>query len=101
MDAYVATLQDGFQEFGLGSDTVLIGNGFGGTVALAFAIAHPEKLSRLIISDAAAGFPPEGGEAFATMSSKVADGGLGRIAEIAARRGFSPRYLAAHPEKTE
>src|SRR3974390_1326891 len=33
MDAYVATFQDGFQEFGLGSDTVLIGNGFGGTAA--------------------------------------------------------------------
>jgi len=101
MDAYVATLQDGFQEFGLGSDTVLIGNGFGGTVALAFAIAHPEKLSRLIISDAAASFPPEGREAFATMSRKVADGGLGSIAEIAARRVFSPAYLAAHPEKIE
>jgi len=78
-----------------------LGNGFGGTVALAFAIAHPEKLSRLIISDAAASFPPEGREAFATMSSKVADGGLGSIAEIAARRVFSPAYLAAHPEKIE
>lgn len=99
MDAYVATLQDGFQEFGLGGDTVLIGNGFGGTVALAFAIAHPETLSRLIVCDAAASFPPEGREAFATMSRKVADGGLGSIADIAAKRVFSPAYLAAHPEK--
>jgi pimeloyl-ACP methyl ester carboxylesterase len=99
MDAYVATLQDGFQEFGLGNDTVLIGNGFGGTVALAFAIAHPEALSRLIVSDAAASFPPEGRDAFAVMSRKVADGGLGSIAEIAARRVFSPSYLAANPEK--
>jgi pimeloyl-ACP methyl ester carboxylesterase len=101
MDAYVATLQDGFSEFGLGNDTVLIGNGFGGTVALAFAIAHPERLSRLIICDAAAGFPPEGREAFATMGSKVAAGGLGSIAEIAAKRVFSPKYLAAHREKIE
>ena len=101
MDAYVATLQDGFQEFGLSKDTVLIGNGFGGTVALAFAIAHPECISRLVVSDAAAGFPPEGREAFATMASKVAGGGLGSIAEIAAKRVFSPAYLAAHPEKIE
>jgi pimeloyl-ACP methyl ester carboxylesterase len=98
-DAYVAAIQDGFVEFGLSKDTVLIGNGFGGTLAVAFAIAHPECLSRLIVCDAAARFPQEGRDAFATMARKVADGGLGSIADIAARRVFSPTYLAAHPEK--
>ena len=29
MDAYIAVLEDGFQEFGIASDSVLIGNGFG------------------------------------------------------------------------
>jgi len=101
LDAYVATLQDGFQEFELASDTVLIGNGFGGTVALAFAIAHPERVSRLMICDAAACFPPEGREAFAAMAQKVTEGGLASIAEIAAKRIFSPSYLAAHPEKID
>ena len=101
MDAYVASIEDGFQEFGLSNDTVLIGNGFGGTVALAFAIAHPERLSRLVISDAAAGFPPQGRDAFAVMARKVAEGGLGSIAEIAAKRVFSPAYLSQHPEKIE
>jgi 3-oxoadipate enol-lactonase len=101
MDAYVATIEDGFQEFGIASDAILIGNGFGGTVALAFAIAHPERISKLVLSDAAAGFPPAGREAFAVMAQKVAEGGLGSIAEIAAKRVFSPAYLAAHPEKIE
>ncbi len=101
MDAYVAIIEDGFDEFGIGKDSVLIGNGFGGTIALAFALAHPERISKLVVSDAAAGFPPEGREAFATMAEKVADGGLGSIAEIAAKRVFSPAYLAAHPEKIE
>src|SRR3974390_2403147 len=45
MDAYVATLPDGFQEFGLGSDPVLIGTGFGGPAALAFPTAHPPAAS--------------------------------------------------------
>jgi 3-oxoadipate enol-lactonase len=31
------------------------------------------------------------------MAAKVADGGLGAIAEIAAKRVFSPSYLAANP----
>jgi pimeloyl-ACP methyl ester carboxylesterase len=35
MDAYVAVIEDGFDEFGIGRDSVLMGNGFGGTVALA------------------------------------------------------------------
>lgn len=101
MDAYLATIEDGFEEFGIGKDAILMGNGFGGTVALAFALAHPERISRLVLSDAAAGFPPEGREAFAVMAQKVADGGLGSIAEIAAKRVFSPAYLAAQPEKIE
>jgi pimeloyl-ACP methyl ester carboxylesterase len=101
MDAYVATIEDGFEEFGIGKDAVLIGNGFGGTVALAFAIAHPERLAKLVISDAAACFPPEGRQAFAAMAQKVADGNLGAVAEVAAKRVYSPAYLAAHPEKVE
>ena len=101
MDAYLAVIEDGFEEFGIGKDSVLVGNGFGGTVALAFALAHPERISKLVLSDAAAGFPPLGREAFAVMAEKVADGGLGSIAEIAAKRVFSPAYLAAHPEKIE
>ena len=58
MDAYLAIVEDGFDEFDIGKDSVLIGNGFGGTVALAFALAHPERISKLVVSDAAAGFPP-------------------------------------------
>jgi 3-oxoadipate enol-lactonase len=101
MDAYVATIQDGFQEFGLAPDTILIGNGFGGTIALAFAIAHPESISKLIVCDAAAAFPEAGKAQFAAMAQKVADGRLGSIAEIAAKGVFSTAYLAAHPEKIE
>jgi pimeloyl-ACP methyl ester carboxylesterase len=101
MDAYVAAIEDGFQEFGIASDSILIGNGFGGTVALAFALAHPERISKLLLSDAAACFPAEGRKQFEVMATKVSEGGLGAIAEIAAKRVFSPAYLAAHPEAIE
>jgi 3-oxoadipate enol-lactonase len=98
MDAYVARIEDGFQEWQIGNDAILLGNGFGGTVALAFALAHPERIKRLVVSDAAAGFPDEGRKAFAAMADKVAQSGLGAVAEIAAKRVYSPAYLAAHPE---
>ncbi len=101
MDNYIAVIEDGFDEFGIEANAVLMGNGFGGTVALAFALAHPERVAKLVVSDAAACFPPEGRQQFTVMAQKVADGGLGTIAEIAAKRVFSPVYLAAHPEKIE
>ena len=101
MDAYIACIEDGFDEFGIANDAVLIGNGFGGTVALAFALAHTERLSKLVVSDAAACFPPDGRKQFEVMAQKVAEGGLGSIAEIAAKRVFSPAFLAAHPEAIE
>ncbi len=101
MDAYIATIEDGFEEFGIANDAILIGNGFGGTVALAFALAHPERIAKLVVSDAAAAFAVEGKKQFEVMASKVAEGGLGAIAEIAAKRVFSPAYLTAHPELIE
>lgn len=101
MDAYVATIEGGFDEFGVAKDAILLGNGFGGTIALAFGIAHPERISKLVLCDAAAAFPPEGRQGFAVMEQKVAEGGLGAVAEIAAKRVYSPAYLAAHPEKVE
>ncbi len=101
MDAYIAAIEDGFEEFKIANDAVLIGNGFGGTVALAFALAHPERISKLVVSDAAACFPDEGRKQFEVMAAKVAAGGLGSVAEIAAKRVFSPAYLAAHPELIE
>lgn len=101
MDAYVAAVEDGFDEFAIAKDAILMGNGFGGTVALAFAIAHPERISKLVLSDAAACFPPQGREAFAVMAQKVAESGLGAVAEIAAKRVHSPAYLEAHPEAIE
>ncbi|HWG05972.1 MAG TPA: alpha/beta fold hydrolase [Beijerinckiaceae bacterium] len=101
MDAYVAIIEDGFQEFEISKDAVLIGNGFGGSVAVAFAIAHPERIARLVVSDAAAGFPPEGRQQFAAMAQKVAEAGLGAVAEISAKRVYSPAYLASHPEKID
>src|SRR5262249_13647463 len=76
MDAYVARIEDGFQEWQIGSDAILVGNGFGGTVALAFALAHPDMIKKLVVSDAAGGFPDEGKKAFAVMAEKVAQDGL-------------------------
>jgi 3-oxoadipate enol-lactonase len=101
MDAYVARVEDGFQEFQVGEDAVLLGNGFGGMLALAFALAHPSRLGKLVLCDAAPGFPEQGKQAFRVMAERVAADGLGAIADMAANRVFHPAYLATHPDAIE
>jgi 3-oxoadipate enol-lactonase len=95
--AHVAWLRQAFDAFDIGNGAALLGNGFGGTLALAFALDHPERVGRLILCDVAAGFPEEGKQAFRVMAAKVAQGGMGAIAEIAARRVYHDAYIAKHP----
>jgi 3-oxoadipate enol-lactonase len=101
LDAYVDWIDQAMAAFGVKPGAVLLGNGFGGTLALGYAIAHPAKIKRLVVCDAAAGFPEQGKQAFRVMAEKVREGGLGAIAEIAANRVFHPAYLAAHPHAVE
>jgi pimeloyl-ACP methyl ester carboxylesterase len=98
IDAYGEWVREAFDAFGIGRDAILMGNGFGGTVALAFALAHGDRLAKLVLCDVAPGFPEEGKQAFRVMAAKVAEGGMGTIAEIAANRVFHAAYLAAHPQ---
>lgn len=94
----VAFVQRAFDDFGIAPDTVLMGNGYGGTVALAFAIAHPDRVGKLVLADVAPGFPEAGKQAFRVMSDRVAAAGLGAIADIASNRVFHQAYLAQHPQ---
>ncbi len=85
----------------LADGTTLIANGFGGTVALAMALRHGKRFGRLVLSDLAAGFPPQGRAAFEVMATKVTSEGIGSVATISAHRVFHEAYLAAHPEAIE
>src|SRR5436190_16476072 len=94
MERYTEFVAQALREFGM-QDAILLGNGFGGTLALAFALSNARSVRKLILCDVAAYFPPEGKEAFRLMAQKVATEGLGSIAGIAANRVFHPAYLNA------
>jgi 3-oxoadipate enol-lactonase len=101
LEAHVAWMARAFDGFGIGPRATLLGNGFGGTLALAFALDYPKRLGQLVVCDAAAGFPEPGKQAFRMMAEKVAAGGVETIVEIAANRVYHPAYLAAHPNALE
>jgi 3-oxoadipate enol-lactonase len=96
IDGYADRIARVFDD-GLHSDTIVIANGFGGTIAAAMAIRHGDKFGPMVLSDAAAGFPPEGRKTFEAMAEKVAAEGIASVATIAANRVFHTSYLDAHP----
>jgi pimeloyl-ACP methyl ester carboxylesterase len=98
---YADLLAEVFDSDGLARDTIVIANGFGGTIAAAMAIRHGDSFGRLVLSDAAAGFPPEGRKAFELMAEKVSIEGIASVAAISANRVFHKAYLDAHPNAIE
>lgn len=85
----------------LAPGSTLLGNGFGGFVAVALAARHGALFEKLLLVDTAAGFPAAAKAAFGAMADRVRNGGMGTVAEIAARRIFHDAYLAAHPEAVD
>ncbi|HZV21332.1 MAG TPA: alpha/beta fold hydrolase [Hyphomicrobiales bacterium] len=101
IENYAGWLVEACEGLGVAPGATVIANGFGGTVVLALAAKKDGWLGKLILSDVAAGFPPEGRKAFEVMATKVENEGMASVATIAANRVFHPAYLAAHPEAVE
>lgn len=76
----------------------VLGNGFGGFVAVALAIRHGERIGALIAAPALASFPAPAREPFRVMAGKVREGGMASVLDAAINRMFPPAFIAAHPE---
>ena len=81
-----------------GEDAIVLGNGYGGLVALLMAIRHPKVASKLVLADCGAAFSEAGRDAFRNMAAASRAKGLSAITEVAMRRLFAPEFQAGHPE---
>ena len=81
-----------------GEATILLGNGYGGFVALQMAIRHPDIACKLILADCGAAFSEPGREAFRNMAAVSIAKGLSAITDVAMRRLFAPEFQAQHPD---
>jgi 3-oxoadipate enol-lactonase len=81
-----------------GEDVIVLGNGYGGFVALQMAIRHPNIATKLILADCGAAFSEAGREAFRNMAAASKAKGLSAITDIAMRRLFAPEFQEANPE---
>lgn len=87
----------GIAGLGLEEKPILLGNGYGGFIALMTAIRHPGIASRLVLADCGACFSEPGRAAFRGMSAAAKEKGLGAIADVAMRRLFAPEFQAQNP----
>ena len=81
-----------------GEETIVLGNGYGGFVALQMAIRHPGLATRLIFADCGAAFSDEGRQAFRNMAAASKARGLQAITDVAMRRLFAPEFQEKHPD---
>lgn len=79
-------------------ETDVLGNGFGGFVAVALAVRHGAKFDRLVLVDTGAAIPGAGKPAFHKMAALVESGGMEAVLEAALARMFPVGFLAAHPD---
>ena len=84
----------------LDGKTDVLGNGFGGFIALAVAARHGARVDRLVLADTGATFPESGRAPFRAMAQAVERAGMSAIVDAAVRRIFPETYLKAHPEAT-
>jgi 3-oxoadipate enol-lactonase len=91
-------MAEAVKEAAAGCETIVLGNGYGGFVALQMAIRHPAIASRLILADCGAAFSQSGREAFRNMAAASRAKGLAAITDVAMRRLFAPEFQAQHPD---
>jgi len=78
--------------------TDILGNGFGGFIAVALAARHGAIFDRLIVADALAAFPEPARQPLRNLAAKVAQEGMAGALDIAIRRMFPEPFIAAHPQ---
>jgi 3-oxoadipate enol-lactonase len=81
-----------------GEDAIVLGNGYGGFVALQMVIRHPGIARRLILADSGVAFSQAGRQAFRDMAAASEAKGLAAISDVAMRRLFAPEFQQAHPD---
>src|SRR5205823_5251468 len=81
-----------------GAPATVLGNGYGGFVALQMAIRHPALATGFVLADCGAAFSEAGREAFRNMAAASKAKGLAAITDVAMRRLFAPDFQAAHPD---
>ena len=70
----------------------------GGMIGQAFALAHPERLGRLVLANTTSSYGVDGRKMWEARAKAVEEGGMAAITELAMTRYFSEDFRANHGE---
>jgi 3-oxoadipate enol-lactonase len=98
LPAVADRMAEAVRDAAAGEDAIVLGNGYGGFVALQMAIRHPGIAAKLVLADCGAAFSEGGREAFRNMAAAAGAKGLAAITDVAMRRLFAPEFQAQHPD---
>jgi pimeloyl-ACP methyl ester carboxylesterase len=82
----------------ISTQTAVLGNGFGGFIALMLALRHGERFGKLIAAPALAGFPEAAKAPFHRMAGLVSSQGMQAVLDAAIQRMLPAAFIEKHPE---
>ena len=80
-------------------NAVIVGASMGGSVSLAFAIAHPKRTKGLGLIDTTAWYGADAPQKWAERASKAVNEGLSALIGFQKTRWFSETFIDSHPEE--
>jgi len=80
-------------------DAVIVGASMGGSVSLAFAIAHPKRTKGLGLIDTTAWYGADAPQKWAERANKAINEGLSALIDFQKTRWFSESFIKSHPEE--
>ena len=98
VESYADRIADMLAMLRLPRQTDILGNGFGGFIAVALAARQGAKFDRLIVADALAAFPEPAKQPLRNLAAKVAQEGMAGALDTAIRRMFPEAFIIAHPQ---
>ncbi|MGZ5073161.1 MAG: 3-oxoadipate enol-lactonase, partial [Usitatibacter sp.] len=77
------------------------GLSMGGMIGQAFALAHPERLGKLVLANTTSSYGAEGPKMWEARAKAVEEGGMAAITELAMTRYFSEQFRNARADVVE
>ena len=90
----MAAVLDGLK---LSKETAVLGNGFGGFIAVMLAVRHATRFGRLIAAPALAGFPEAAKAPFHRMAGLVSAQGMQAVLDAAIQRMLPAAFIEKNP----
>ena len=97
IESYADRVADTLKALRLPRETDVLGNGFGGFIAVMLALRHGEAFGKLVAAPALAGFPEAAKAPFQRMASTVSSQGMAAVLDAAIQRMLPPAFAERNP----